>query len=340
MGKISESIRKIYGLKEKDSNDFIKKYDLEDFTLDVKSIKSWEEVPEKVAYAFKQEFDSDIELLHQYFQSNLPMKELSETYNEINDVKPDVHIDEIISMLISLADDYFPDSQENTTDIILTKGNTSISAQEVMDIFNVNYYNDLRMNALSYAMFGVNVDEEITMPTESMPNFVKIISQLTNRCFDVDHGEVLFILSADPDNEEVKIMPRFTFTCDDKFDEVSFNGAEAVLFFENTLAVAQNFQIVVKATSNCSTMEVYDKETKTKDVPVEYMGTWHYTSGQFAGVGSEFTSMLDATDFENNGELKVVDEQVRYITTSPFIDNEIDLGDDFDGYDDDDGTDY
>lgn len=317
MSNISKSIKKIYGLTEKKHEEFIKKYSLQDVKIDVNSIKKWDKVPEKVLHAFHNEFGSDFNLLHEYFQRNLFMKELEDMVVEVKTMSSQITLDELITMLIEADSTNNLNETAMYENIILEKGKTSISVDEVIDILDLNYYNDIRINAVCYKMFNQDMSDQYMIPLEEMLNFSTMIAQLTDNVLDIKQGTIMVIVNSDSTLENHIILD-FGFVIDEQ-EQCVLSATEAYLCLESPSIIAQQFTLVVRADSTINTVEVADGLDKVKEVPLEYMGAWTFIKNQFAGMDSEITSNIDATDFNNDLELKVISEATGYKTTEPFL---------------------
>lgn len=331
MGKISTSIKKIYGISENKHKDFMKKYSLDDVDISVKGIKSWESVPENVAKAFEMEFGHDITLLHECFKRDYSMKELDETVSEVTSINPSITIDEVFKMIIE-ADDkvsgndyqmYPPEGENSLSSIILQKENNLVSVNEVLSILDTSSYNDLRIDSLCYQRFGIGMDEEVKVPVDDIPNFMTMIMQITNMVGDVSEGSIVAMVSYHGHGDNDRAAFQFEFEFDNTYSYCTFNSTQAFFFIEEPQNVSNIVALTVKAKSVINTVEVADGLDGTKVVPAEYMGGWVCDGIDFNGTFSDFPASIDSTDFSNDMELIAVSESVRYLETEAFTSNNI-----------------
>lgn len=326
MKGISQSIRSIYGITAKEQNSFIKKYALDGFTLNVRSIKSWSQVPENVASAFWEEFGGDLTLLHECIKRNFSIKELAEVVDEATGLDPGLTVDDVFRMVIT-ADDAAGDNylEYSSVDaepaLMMKKGDNVISVEQALNIMDTTFYDDMRMNAISYQNHGVSLTEEITVPQDDAENFMNMVMQVSQGVGGVSGGKITFIvgIKTEQDSDDVSAVFEFDFSLDDKESTCTFSQAQAHTFLEAPYLVANNMVLTVKCVSTVDTIEVADGLDGFKTVPVEYMGGWIKGDISFNGTGTDFPAAIDSTDFSNNMELMVVDESVVYVNTEPFL---------------------
>lgn len=200
---IDKNIRQLYEITDDQVRE-ISKYNIKkDITLD--SLCSRDDI-DTVKQAFSKVIGSDISLFIDLLKvSDVDIDEILKVKERIAISDPDYNIDDIVSSFISvengtaaqdLEDMFKEDNDEEGESLIYFKIPSKmkemeevVSSRTVIDILDVDTYNDIRVSSLSFMNSGVHPNEELYVPIDNS-NMNYFLSQING----ANSGVISFLL--------------------------------------------------------------------------------------------------------------------------------------------------
>ena len=269
---IDKNIRRLYEITD-DQVQEISQYNIkQDITLD--SLCSRDDI-DTVKQAFSKVIGSDISLLIDLLKvSDVDIDEILKVKERIAISDPDYNVDDIVSSFISvesgtdaqdLENMFKEDNDEAGESLIYFKIPSKIkemeevvSSRTVIDILDVDTYNDIRVSSLSFMNSGVHPNEELYVPIDNS-NMSYFLSQIN----DVNSGVISFLLPTKKGGVKL-ISSAFSV------EEGSFyvEKSESNFIINSPYLVSRQFSIFILGVKNESMVS----------------GMWNWNGSSYSGV--------------------------------------------------------
>lgn len=244
---IDKNIRQLYEITDDQVRE-ISKYNIkQDITLD--SLCSRDDL-DVIKQAFSKVIGCDIRLLADLLKfSSVDINKVLEVKERIAVSDPEYNIDDIISSFISVEngtasqdlENMFNENSGERENLIYFKIPSKIqdvdeviSSRTVVDILDVDIYNDIRVNSLSFINSGVHPNEEIYVPIESS-NMKQFLSQLN----DIQNGVISILLPTT--NDGVKVVSS-AFSVE---DSLYLEKSESNFIINSPYLVSHQFSVFI-----------------------------------------------------------------------------------------------
>ena len=269
---IDKNIRQLYEITDDQVRE-ISKYDIkQDITLD--SLCSRDDI-DTVKQAFSKVIGYDINLLIDLLKvPDVNIDEILKVKERIAISDPDYNVDDIVSSFISvengtaaqdLEDMFKEDNGEESESLIYFKIPSKmkdieevVSSRTVMDILDVDTYNDIRVNSLSFMNSGVHPSEELYVPIDKS-NMSYFLSQING----ANSGVISFLLPTTKGG--VKLISS-VFSVEE--ESLYVEKSESNFIINSPYLVSRQFSIFILGMKNGSMVS----------------GMWNWNGTSYSGV--------------------------------------------------------
>lgn len=280
MLEIDKKIRQLYEITDEHIKE-ISKYGIKQ-SIFLDNLSTREDI-DNVKKAFHDVIHSDIQLLIDLINNpSVDIDNILDIKEKIAVSDSDYDIDGILSSYSSVEngtaaqdlEKMFNDDQEDNESLIYFKIPSQfaeieevISSKTALDILDVDVYNEVRVNSLSFNNSGIHPNEEITVSLE-LNNMNEFLVQLSN----VENGVISFILPTAGDS--VRIISS-AFSVEDT--SLYFEKSEVNFIINSPYLVSQQFSVFILGF----------KDNKMS------CGMWSWDKSSFLGVEKENIKQFD-----------------------------------------------
>mgnify|MGYP006971053234 FL=1 len=276
MLNIDKKIRQLYEINDKQVEDISQYAIEEDITID--SLQSRDDI-DIIQKAFLEVIGYDITVLVNLVRNkDVDIDHMLDIKEQIAISDPDYNIDDIVSSFSSIengtaAQDlenmFKDDDDDNNESLIYFKipsyvkdTEEVISSKTVLNILDVDVYNEIRVNSLSFIYSNTHPNEEIKVPLNDN-NFYSFIRQFEN----MKNGIISFLL---PSTEGGVKIVNSVFSVEDG-ELLYFEKSEVDFIINYPHSVARQFSIFILGVVDTSMA----------------CGMWNWDGNEFSGVKKE-----------------------------------------------------